>query len=327
MKILVYGFFNKSNIGDNLFIEAYKKLFPEYEFTFSEKITAELFESHDTLFLGGGSFLDGQLNVPKELLEKLPSKPIVYLGVGAETSIHPWHKFLIQKASLVCIRSIHAIDKIKALNANTIYCPDLVYALSDEIDKQKAKPKSILFLPNSHTVSKWNDAAWKHSAWEYFKSECAQTFEFLIDHKHSIDVLPMCRNSNHKDDFTAAEIANKMTHGKLNILPFEEYDFVSLSKLCSSYELIISQRYHGLVMADITQTPCINLHHHDKLKYFNATLTKNVDFYRTSKSAILTTIDDVLFVKSLHDKTTDMAINLDAFTDLKDKVKTIIFKE
>lgn len=324
MKILVYGFFQKLNIGDNLFIEAYQKLFPEYQFTFTEKITEELFDANDALFFGGGSFLDGQPNLPRGLLEKLSSKPIIYLGVGAETSIHPWHKFLIQKAKLVVIRSEQFIDKIKTLNINTVYCPDLAYALSEDALLEKPRSKSILWLPNAHTISKWNDAAWKHSAWEYFKSEFSQVLEELKNNGYSIDVLPMCRNLKHKDDFAAIEVANKITQGELKILPFEEHNFVSLSKTISSYELIISQRYHGLVIADITKTPCINIHHHDKLKNFQGRLTTNIDFYRTSKSTTLGAIDDALFVKSLQSADSRLAINSNAFSGLKAKVERIL---
>lgn len=314
-------------MGDNLFIEAYQELFPEYQLTFTEKITDELFEAHDALFLGGGSFLDGPPNCSRELLEKLPSKPMIYLGVGAETSIHLWHKFLLQKARLVCIRSQHSVDKIKLLNANTIFCPDLVYALGNKIQPQPKKAKSILFMPNAHVISKWNDAAWKHTAWEYFKSEFSQTLEVLLEQGHSIDVLPMCHNSRHKDEFTAIEIINKMTNGKITILPFKEHDFASLSNIVSSYELIISQRYHGLVISDMVKIPCINLHHHDKLKEFSAPLTKNIDYYRTSKSAILSAIDNALFVKSVQSPDDNMAINSDAFISIKNKIKHILNKD
>lgn len=324
MKVLVYCFYNKYNIGDNLFIEAYKKLFPQYNFTFTGKLTEELFNNNDVLFLGGGSFLDGEPNIPRDLLEKLPSKPIVYLGVGAETSIHPWHKYLLKKAKLVYIRSIKSIDKILELNPNTFWCPDLVYAISDNFELSNKKSKSILYLPNSHVISKWNDAAWKHSAWEYFKSECSQAFEMLLDKGYNIDVFPMCNNKHHNDTFTAIEIINKMISNKLKMLPFEEVDFNKICKIISSYELVISQRYHGLVIADITQTPCINLHHHDKLKEFSGTFTKNIDFYKCAKTSILDAVDDILFVNSLQISNSNVAINLDAFENLKRKVDNVI---
>lgn len=327
MKILVYGFYSKSNLGDQYFIQAFQKLFTEYEFTFSDKITEELFHSHDALFLGGGSFLDGQPKVHRDLLEKLPLKPILYIGVGAETDIHPWHKFLIRKASLVAIRSSKSLDKIKDLNKNTIVIPDLVYSLADKSLSAFPVKKSILYLPNSHNVSKWNDAAWKSSSWEYFKSECAQTFEYLINNGHSIDVLPMCSNSQHKDEFAAAEILNKMTSGSLNFLPFKEHSFSSLLKIFSKYELVISQRFHGLILSDMLGTPCINIHHHDKLKEFYSPFSKKLNYYGLSKSEILSAIDDAIFVRSLKISDDNIGINSNVFEDLKEKVSTILIRD
>lgn len=326
MKALVYCFSFKKNLGDNFFLEAYQELFPELNFTFSDKITEDSFNSHDIIFLGGGSFLDGQPNIPKDLLDKLPKKPLIYIGVGAETDIHPWHKFLIKKSKLVCIRSHNHLNKIEELNKNTIVIPDLVYSLYKKIKLKNRIKKSILFIPNAHTISKWNDLAWKQSSWENFKSEFSQVCEELCSQGFKIDVLPMCHNNHHKDNFAAVEIYNKMNIGNLNILPFKEHNLTELSELFSSYELIISQRYHGLVVADMTKTPCINIHHHDKLKEFSSPLTKSIEYYGVSKTSILAGIDDILFMKTF-DNECPISIKSDVFGAVKDRVKKIISKD
>ena len=320
MKALCYLFNDKSNLGDSLFVEVYKELFPELEFIFTDKITQQLFSWYDVLFIGGGSFLEGEPNIDRDLLEKLPEKPLIYFGIGAETSIHSWHKFLLKKARLVYLRSFSAFDKITSLNPETILCQDLVYALQGKTLLQEMRKKTILFLPNAHIISKWNSRAWKHSAWEYFKSECSQAFEELLKRGYRIDILPMCHNSEHQDSFAGIEIANKMISiDGLTILPFKEYDYASLTQIFSSYELVISQRYHGLVLADICKVPCINIHHHDKLKEFYSPLTKAVDFYRSSKDTFLSAIDEALFLKSITDSS-HMGINPDVFKSIKDRV-------
>lgn len=289
MKALVFGYFSAHNIGDSLFKEAYHHLFPDYSFIFTDKITEELFNSSDVLFFGGGSFLDGEPNIPNDLLKKLPEKPIIYLGIGAETEIHPWHKFLIKKSKLVIVRSQKSFDKVKELNVNSFLYPDLVYSLSEE-NYVSDNRKGILYIPNAHTIAKYNDPSWKENAWNYFKSEFSQALE-ILEKDYTIDILAMCSNSKHRDENSGAEILNKMTKTKINIIPFVEHDFKSITTLMNKYKLIISQRYHGLVLADILGIKNVNIYHHSKLQNFNSINSIGINYYELSKNKILDSID------------------------------------
>jgi polysaccharide pyruvyl transferase WcaK-like protein len=328
MQILVIGFYKKCNLGDNFFIEAYQSIFPNFNFTFDDQITEENILNKDAIFFGGGSFLEGEPNVPKGMIERLKNKKIFYLGAGAETVIHPWHKFLLKHAKLIAARSVKSFDKLKELNPNTILCKDLAYALNKKVIKNKEKKvNSILFIPNAHAVSKWDCPTWKHSAWEFFKSETAQAFDTLIEKGYSIDVLSMCHNLNHKDHYAAAEIVNKMKNGNVSFLPFYEYKFSKFTSLLSQYSLIVSQRFHGLVVADMIGVPSINIHHHDKLKDFSAMLNKNVDFYRCSKDHLLNAIDGVSFTATVAPSDSDMAINTNIFDSLKERIEQLILRD
>ena len=56
-KILVYGWYHKNNIGDDLFVEAFNHLFPNFDFTFTDVLHSHLIKEADAIFFGGGSFL------------------------------------------------------------------------------------------------------------------------------------------------------------------------------------------------------------------------------------------------------------------------------
>ena len=47
MNIAVYGYYYKNNIGDQLFIEAFKELFPKYNFTFVNHLTEPALKNAD----------------------------------------------------------------------------------------------------------------------------------------------------------------------------------------------------------------------------------------------------------------------------------------
>src|SRR5512135_2835712 len=119
MKVLVYGWYHKFNIGDELFIDCFKKLFPNFDFVFVDQIKSQSLDGIDAVFFGGGSFLGAQPNISNEALEILKKKPVFYLGVGIEHSIHPTHIELLRLSRFNAIRSIDQVDRVKSINPNT----------------------------------------------------------------------------------------------------------------------------------------------------------------------------------------------------------------
>lgn len=303
MDVLIWGFYNKNNTGDELFKAAFTKLFPDINFIFTDVLTVELLDSVNTVFFGGGSFLDGDPNFSNEIISLLKTKNIFYIGVGAETDIHPIHQELIKSAKLIAARS--NLDKVQNLNSNSILIPDLVYALQDEVVLKPKQSKSVLILPNMVVVPSWNEPQWKHAAWNYFKSEFCQFLDYLIDNKYNINFYSLYQNKIADDYWAATEIINNMVNRGNYIIPGYKTTIKDLSKLFSQFDLIITQRYHGIVLAEMCGVPCISLQHHDKLKNQNS-----LSYYGLTKNNL---------IKSLG-VTGIQAIETNTFRELADKV-------
>lgn len=286
-KIVVLGFYNKNNLGDELFKEAFKQIFPKYDFTFTDEITSSILEGVSSVFIGGGSLLDGAPKIKPDALEKLKEKNIFYIGVGSETNIHPIHQELMKIAKLIAIRNNHRLDIIKELNNNTIVIPDLVYALQSKSIKNKSVNKSILILPNALVVPSWEDPQWKHAAWNYFKSEFAQFLDSLIESNYKINFFSMCQNNKSNDNWAAIEIINHMKNKSDNLLLTVNCNNIyEITNLFSQYENIITQRFHGIVLAQMTQKPYLAIHHHDKLKHCQPSDGNFISYYGLSKSLL-----------------------------------------
>src|SRR5579885_2609789 len=99
--ILVYGWYNQGNVGDELFKEAFKHLFPEYQFIFIDKITKNSLKDVAAVFIGGGSFLYAPLNMEDGAFELLKQQKLFYIGMGPETAIHNEHVELMKGAKLI----------------------------------------------------------------------------------------------------------------------------------------------------------------------------------------------------------------------------------
>jgi polysaccharide pyruvyl transferase WcaK-like protein len=318
--ILVLGFYGKQNAGDNLFIDAFKFLFPEQYFKFVDCIKYYDLLNATAIFIGGGSFLDTDPNIDDDCFELLKTKKIFYIGVGTETNISQGHLDLMKTASLIAIRSDDKFDFIKNINTNTILVPDLAYSLNRNILINNKINKSILIIPNILVIPQNTDPHWKHSSWEFFKSEFSQFLDFMIEQDYTINFLTMCNNNKLNDEYAGAEIVSSMKHRDFSYLLKNEIDFISILEIFSKYEYIITQRYHGIILAELQRTPYLSIWHHEKLKNSYLNEGNFINYYGASKQNF---IDQF---KSMKDKKLKNVISIkqNMFEELKSKVKSLI---
>lgn len=312
MKILVYGWYNSGNIGDNLFCEAFSKLFPSHQFSYTKVITKENIADVEAVFFGGGSLLDGEPKIKPDALALLESKKIFYIGTGTETGIHPIHLRLMKIAKLIATRSIGKVDELKAINPNSIWIPDLVYALKEDRQLSPITNKSVIVLPNIELVPKWTDPHWKHVAWEYFKTQFAQFLDTIVEDGYTLDFLSMCSNETMNDSWAATEIINKMKNRKSKYQLLDpKSNFADITNLLSRYSIIITQRFHGVVLSEILDKPYIAIHHHDKIKNCYPARGNSVPYYEISKHKV---VENFLQLKQLNDN-----VDMD-FNELREQV-------
>lgn len=282
-KVLVYGWYHQSNIGDDLFMKAFQNLFPEIDFTF----TPEILESHlkdiDAIFFGGGSFL---LDSPKlkVSLDAIKRYKLFYIGVGIEKEISTIHQQLMSQAQLVAIRTPSQFERVRQINPNTMVIPDLVYSLSRTDNVQPKLHKSVLILPNIVVVPKYADPNWKHAAWHYFKSEFCQFLDDLFEDGFKISLLPMCTALKEDDRWAAAELTS-FTRYRSQVLVQPSVDDVF--DYVSQHNIVLTQRFHGIVLAEACQVPYVAIHHHDKLKKQPQNVGEFISYYGISKGQLL----------------------------------------
>lgn len=309
MNILVVGFYNKQNIGDQLFIDAFNALFPDINFIFTNYITKNNIGISDTIFIGGGSFLFSEPFIDKDCFDIVKTKNIFYISVGMETDIHPLHIELLKLAKLIALRSESGINKIKYINNNIIIIPDITYSL--KFNKSDIIYKSVGILSNIEIIPQNSDPHWKYNSWNNFKFEFSQFLDFLIEKGYNIHFFAMSDNVEHNDNCAASEIINSMKYRN-------NYIITSDINLLSGYEYIITQRYHGIILAEIMKIPYLSVFHHDKLKqsFFNS--GSFLSYYNSSKQLF---IDEFYKMK----KQEVNNIKSDIFDILKYRVNSILY--
>ncbi len=282
--VIVYGWYGKNNIGDELFKESFRKLFPDLTFEFTDKIRVAALQNAAAVFIGGGSFLFSPPNMEIGALELLKQKKLFYIGVGVETDIHPTHKELMQYAKFIATRSIDGDVILDKINPNYKFYPDIVYALQDSVQISNKIENSVLVVPNISVVPKWDDPHWKHASWIYFKSEFAQFLDELASQKYKIGFLPMCTSPDTDDRWAAYELIAHMKNRKqTEIMLPNSYNISDVTGIWSQFQTVITQRFHGIVLSEMTQSHYLSLYHHDKLKSAIPGHGQFFSYYETSK--------------------------------------------
>jgi len=320
--VLVYGFYGHGNLGDQLFCEAFKTIFPNINFSFSDCITIDKIKDASAIFIGGGSFLYNNIEMSQECLNILRTKKIFYVGVGAETDIHPAHQDLMRIARLVALRSSAGAEKVRELNSNVMIIPDIVYSLKMG-QSEKKKPKSVLVLPNIHAVPQNTDAHWKHNSWEHFKFEFSQFLDFIVEDGFTVNFFSMCNNNKHSDDWTAYEIISNMKYRDGNsLIKARSSDIKDICKLFSKYDTIITQRFHGIILSEITRVPYMSIYHHDKLMRSSINEGIFVSMYAISKRLLI----DQFYLANKIKLSESIAIESDMFKSLESQIISILLE-
>jgi len=298
MKVLVYGWFNRNNLGDDLFIEAYRYLFPQLELIFVDHITAFDLIGIDAVFFGGGSFLLTPPEITNEALHKLQSIPIFYLGIGVEVEIDPVHLQLLKQAKLIATRSIDQVERLKLINYNVQFIPDLVYCLQSKLKLACKLDRSVLILPNINVVPQRSDPHWKHTAWQYFKSEMSQFLDWLVDNNYHPTFYALGRSLEANDQWAAAELIAQMDkRHQRYLVNYQANNFAEITEFVSQYQTVITQRFHGIVLSEMTRTPYINIYHHDKLKYSSPGEGDFMSYFACSKQSLIASFQKIKKMK------------------------------
>ena len=284
--VIAYGWYGRGNAGDELMKLALVELFRprNVELRFVDTIDVKSLKVDvdtfvDGIIFGGGSILDGEPKVDQDALDVLISGtiPVFYVGVGAETDVTPTHHKLLNVARVIAYR-----DKD---------IPDLVYSLPVS-ETLCASPKGILVVTNVEVLPTIESPHWMHVAWEQYKNEMAQALDELIDEGLKPEFLLMCQNPRMDDAWPATELFARMRRRTWKKVLHRASNDMNTCELMSRFRVVVTQRYHGIILAEMAGVPYVALEHHDKLKNAMPHRGKHVSYYGAYKALLKNVIND-----------------------------------
>jgi polysaccharide pyruvyl transferase WcaK-like protein len=273
--------------------EALRSLLVGHELKFVDRIKHAELEQHDLILVGGGSFLSMAVSMDGASYNAIAHKPVIYVGVGAETDVHHDHERLLKHARSVFMRSPPS-KHFAQIRPDAVLTPDLSLALAAP-SFVKRPERELLFIANSQVLPTRVSPNWQRAAWDYFKSEAAQAIDELIVGGWKVTMAPFCDDINHRDSWACAElIAHCVERRRVRCLDATWYDDAAFSKVRPTFDahsVVVTQRYHGAIISQATGAPCVVIHHHDKLARIEPQVAKLVPYYGIRKDMLVTSIE------------------------------------
>jgi exopolysaccharide biosynthesis predicted pyruvyltransferase EpsI len=206
--------------------------------------------------------------------------------VGGETDIHQFHEVLINASPVVAFRELDI--------------PDLAYWLDPFEPDEKCgplahPPEGILVIPNVEVLPQHNDPHWKHASWEHFKNEFAQALDTLVDKGHKLTFLSMCDATKKKDVWAIHELMGRLA--LRDDYPVYSTNPLWIARLMRHHQVIVTQRYHGIIMAESAGVPYVSISHHDKLRLTHPHRGPNISYYATQKDPLVDTIETAMAMR------------------------------
>ena len=258
MKILVLGYYDHNNLGDDMFKDSFKKLLPKCDLTFVDIMTLYEqinFEEYDRIICGGGDIInDYFLNKIKYISENF-DKPIYACSVGIP------YRDLIQRNYLQYYDHIFTRNKSYLLDIQQVmgsqythYLPDIVmnnYKIKDEkIDLSDRKIVGI-FLASSLI--------------DVFPC-LIEIFKYILENSdYILHFLCFDTSDNLHDNKINRKIIHRLGDYKNRIInDSSRYTPDDMFELISSFKFCICNRFHSNILSTLAGIPFIGLHYANK---------------------------------------------------------------
>ena len=282
--VLVYGWYGRGNAGDELMKLALGEMLPAHGLQpqFVDRIDDGVLEGAAGVVFGGGSILTDDPDVTPSAVETLAALrvPPFYVGVGGETDISPVHQRLIDASPVVAFRELDF--------------PDMAYWFEAR-EAPPGKPEGILVIPNVEVLPMHSDPHWKHGGWEHFKNEFAQVLDRAVERRHSLTFMSMCKNPYKHDAWACNELMGRMSRrNNYQIIEADASDPLEITAVMRQHRAVVTQRYHGIILAEMAGVPYVSISHHNKLKLAKPHRGIDTSYYSVQKDPVWDCIEHAL---------------------------------
>ncbi len=268
LNILVYGFYDCGNCGDEAYKIAFRKLFPLYNFTFSHSLDHTT--AYDVIFVGGGDVLTPTV---LDKIQSLP-QPVYALSIQGNEKIHIER---LAKFKQVLVRNRKSTN-------TTNYTPDFAFALESNkilgkqiihttFEKYDLYQNVVGVVVNAHLFA---DIDRKQSAADQMTfNKFAYDLAGVMDNVNaSFLFIPFGTQMPWDDRISNGVVASRAKFWKKNAIIYNVLSPQNTLDVIAACDSLISMRLHASIFSTISHVPFIDITHNHK----NTSFLEDIDY-------------------------------------------------
>jgi polysaccharide pyruvyl transferase WcaK-like protein len=271
-KVGVVGWYNHRNCGDEAYRLSFPKLFPQYDFVFSEKPN----DSIDTWVLGGGDVVN------RKNLDALKGVKKKHILSATVSNPHDLSGF-----STVAVRDALSLETAKNHGAGSVrFAPDFAFALEGDaargrrIVKDHYKEdrtlelyeKVVVVVVNGYLCGEHSGLARNHTNFQSFAFQLA---EMMDNTSASFLFVPFGARLPTDDRVANGWVASKCKYWQKNSVVFNPWGVQDTIDVIAGADAVISTRLHSSIFSCICGTPFLDITHNHKNERFLASIGWN----------------------------------------------------
>lgn len=294
--VLVLGWYNHNNIGDECFKLAFKQLYPMFNMDFVDNITECV--DYDLCILGGGDVVN-EKNL--KMLKLLKCKKIALSVSITENSI-------CNELRLLDHIYVRDTNSLKILHKNNIfnctYLPDVVLTLEpnkenglkliNELFKNEKSDKyeNIYgIVVNSHLIGNRTCSYNNRSKFLQFAQDLSQLID---DTNASFIFIPFSTGFPWDDRVANSWVNNSCVYWKKNVVIYKELELQDTLDIISACNKVIAMRYHASIFSFKSEVPFLTIGFHDKfLSFCNDFDLPYINYYNTTLENIKQELNNI----------------------------------
>ena len=298
-RVLVLGWYDQSNLGDESFKRSFRLLWPKLDFTFSNFVPSDQ-SAFSGCFIGGGNFLDG--NFPGLGLLRLPT---AFVGIGVGGVVSPQFADVLVRAKAIVVRDHTSVRNLPSGidPASVVAASDLFFARPASSVPTWCGPMSnkVSVLLSAHFMARAGAPDWFSRGWTNFSKNLATVLDILVERGANVSFLPMSVNRAHSDVCAADEVVGLMLHGQKVCSVDSSLTEQEVLQEISESSLTLSLRLHGMIFAASTGCPFVAFCGHDKSHSMARSMRwqNSLDIYTASWQEMLRMVDSAIQGKSV----------------------------
>lgn len=273
MKILICGFYGHSNLGDDCYQIAFRKLLKGFDITFQElsELDKVNLENYSTIIVGGGDLMNDFYSIKYEECLKNYSGYKIAISVGFSFEACTKRNFVSYFDDII-LRSKKDLNSVSKIigSLHTHYLSDLVFDLPiEQISPRDTKERKNvgLFLVGSLV----------DNASFVFPLLCF--INFLITNGYFIHLIPMHSEvENKSNDHRINDVIYRTFSFTGSIRNHPEQNFYTFSELLKSIDFGVCIRYHGHIFCTKMGIPFFSIPITRKVQIYNEDIPYNTRY-------------------------------------------------